>query len=69
LEVEHDELDISKESEKDSNVDLQSLNTSALSTEITLLNLDVSTLLAYVTNMANGYNNYIVVFLFFHSSS
>lgn len=59
LEVEHDESDISKESEKDSDVDLQLLNTSALSTEIKLLNLDVSTLLAYVTNMANGYNNYI----------
>ncbi|XP_067213739.1 UPF0415 protein C7orf25 homolog isoform X2 [Linepithema humile] len=56
---EHDELDISEECEKDLDVDLQSLNTSALSTEIKLLNLDVSTLLAYVTNMANGYNNYI----------
>ncbi|XP_011344540.1 UPF0415 protein C7orf25 homolog [Ooceraea biroi] len=58
---EHDELDHSvepaKDSEKDS--DLQSLNTSALSTEIKLLNLDVSTLLAYVTNMSNGHNNYV----------
>lgn len=63
LEVEQDELDFSKEStsdsEKDLDVDLQSLNTSVLSTEIRLLNLDVSALLAYVTNMSNGYNNYI----------
>lgn len=50
-------MDVSKESSKD--LDLQTLNTSALSTEIKLLNLDVSTLLAYVTNMANGYINYI----------
>jgi hypothetical protein len=48
-----------KDSEKQLNMDLQSLNTSALSTEIKLLNLDVSTLLAYVTNMSNGCNNYI----------
>ncbi|XP_020281326.1 UPF0415 protein C7orf25 homolog [Pseudomyrmex gracilis] len=54
---EHDEIDVLKESSKD--LDLQTLNTSALSTEIKLLNLDVSTLLAYVTNMANGYINYI----------
>ncbi|KAG5348484.1 CG025 protein, partial [Acromyrmex charruanus] len=58
-----DELDLSKgstsDSEKDLNMDLQSLNTSVLSTEIKLLNLDVSALLAYVTNMANGYNNYV----------
>lgn len=46
------------DSEKDSNVDLQSLNTSALSTEIKLVNLDVSTLLAHVTNISNGYSNY-----------
>lgn len=63
LEVEQDELDFSKEStsdsEKDSDVDLQSLNTSILPTEIRLLNLDVSALLAYVTNMSNGYNNYV----------
>lgn len=63
LEVEHDELGFSKESADGSDhgpdVDLQLLNTSALSTEIKLLNLDVSTLLAYVTNMANGYNNYV----------
>lgn len=45
------------DSEKD--VDLQSLNTSVLSTEIKLLNLDVSALLAYVTNMTNGYDNYV----------
>ncbi|KYM84145.1 UPF0415 protein C7orf25 like protein [Atta colombica] len=61
-----DELDLSKgstsDSEKDLNMDLRSLNTSVLSTqnsEIRLLNLDVSALLAYVTNMANGYNNYV----------
>lgn len=61
LEVEHDELDLLKESMDDSeqDLDLHSLNTSVLSTEIKLLNLDVSTLLAYVTNMSNGYNNYI----------
>jgi len=52
-------MESAKESEKQLNMDLQSLNTSALSTEIKLLNLDVSTLLAYVTNMSNGYNNYI----------
>ncbi|XP_032687442.1 UPF0415 protein C7orf25 homolog [Odontomachus brunneus] len=46
------------DSEKDSNVDLQSLNTSALSTEIKLLNLDVSTLLAYVSNIANEHSSY-----------
>lgn len=61
LEVEH-KLDFPKEStddsEKDPDVDLQSMNTSALSTEIKLLNLDVSTLLAYVTNMANGHSHY-----------
>ncbi|EFN77537.1 UPF0415 protein C7orf25 homolog isoform X2 [Harpegnathos saltator] len=57
--VEH-ELDFPKEFTNDSkkDVDLQSLNTSALFTEIKLLNLDVSTLLAYVTNMANGHSNY-----------
>ncbi|XP_011702010.1 PREDICTED: UPF0415 protein C7orf25 homolog [Wasmannia auropunctata] len=56
-----DELDLSKGSTSDSekDVDLQSLNTSVLSTEIKLLNLDVSALLAYVTNMTNGYDNYI----------
>lgn len=57
-----DELDFSKESsdsEKDLDMDLQSLNMSVLSTEIRLLNLDVSALLAYVTNMANGYNYYV----------
>lgn len=61
LEVEQDELDHSKESTSDSekDLDLQSLNTSVLSTEIRLLNLDVSALLAYITNMANGYNNYV----------
>lgn len=61
LEVEH-ELDFpwesTSDSEKDANVDLQSLNTSALSTEIKLLNLDVSTLLACVSNIANGHSNY-----------
>lgn len=63
MEVEQDKLDFSKgstsDSGKDLDVDLQSLNTSVLSTEIRLLNLDVSALLAYVTNMANGYNNYV----------
>ncbi|XP_070166514.1 UPF0415 protein C7orf25 homolog [Polyergus mexicanus] len=56
----HD-LELLKDSTNDSeqNLDLHLLNTSALSTEIKLLNLDVSTLLAYVTNMSNGYNDYI----------
>ncbi|KAM0729567.1 UPF0415 protein C7orf25-like protein [Formica fusca] len=55
------ELELLKDSTNDSeqDLDLHLLNTSALSTEIQLLNLDVSTLLAYVTNMSNGYNNYI----------
>ncbi|EFN72756.1 UPF0415 protein C7orf25-like protein [Camponotus floridanus] len=59
--VEHDKLELLKDSVNDSeqDLDLHSLNTSALSTEIKLLNLDVSTLLAYVTNMSNGCNNYI----------
>ncbi|XP_050466601.1 UPF0415 protein C7orf25 homolog [Cataglyphis hispanica] len=57
----HDELELLKDSTNDSeqDLDLHLLNTCALSTEIKLLNLDVSTLLAYVTNMSNGYNNYI----------
>lgn len=67
LEVEHDERghsvepanDKLPEKDTDGSVDLQSLNTSALSTEIKLVNLDVSTLLAYVTNMSNGYDNYV----------
>lgn len=44
---------------KDINSDLNSLNTSSLKTEIKILNLDVSTLLAYVTNMTNGYDHFI----------
>lgn len=39
--------------------DLDDLNTTSLNTEIKLLNLDVSTLLAYVTNMTNGYDRFI----------
>ncbi|XP_053988624.1 UPF0415 protein C7orf25 homolog [Hylaeus volcanicus] len=39
--------------------DLETLNTSSLATEINILNLDVSTLLAYVTNMTNGYDHFI----------
>ncbi|XP_076161388.1 UPF0415 protein C7orf25 homolog [Ptiloglossa arizonensis] len=39
--------------------DLETLNTSSLATEIKILNLDVSTLLAYVTNMTNGYDRFI----------
>lgn len=38
--------------------DLLELNSNINSTNITLLNLDVSTLLAYVTNMTNGYANF-----------
>ncbi|XP_076649852.1 UPF0415 protein C7orf25 homolog [Halictus rubicundus] len=41
------------------NSDLETLNTSSLATEINILNLDVSTLLAYVTNMTNGYDHFI----------
>lgn len=49
----------SDESTTNSNIcDLLELNTSISSTDITLLNLDVSTLLAYVTNMTNGYANF-----------
>lgn len=44
---------------KDINSDLNSLNTCSLKTEIKILNLDVSTLLAYVTNMTNGYDHFI----------
>ncbi|XP_043262432.1 UPF0415 protein C7orf25 homolog [Colletes gigas] len=39
--------------------DLETLNTFSLATEINILNLDVSTLLAYVTNMTNGYDYFI----------
>lgn len=41
------------------NSDINTLNTSFLKTEIKILNLDVSTLLAYVTNMTNGYDHFI----------
>lgn len=44
---------------KNINSDLNTLNTSSLKTEIKILNLDVSTLLAYVTNMTNGYDHFI----------
>ncbi|XP_033336539.2 UPF0415 protein C7orf25 homolog isoform X2 [Megalopta genalis] len=39
--------------------DLETLNTSSLAKEINILNLDVSTLLAYVTNMTNGYDHFV----------
>ncbi|XP_078033712.1 UPF0415 protein C7orf25 homolog [Augochlora pura] len=39
--------------------DLATLNTSSLAKEINILNLDVSTLLAYVTNMTNGYDHFV----------
>ncbi|CAK9833616.1 UPF0415 protein C7orf25 homolog [Anthophora retusa] len=48
-----------EEYEKGINSDLDLLNTSSLKTEIKLLNLDVSTLLAYVTNMTNGYDCFV----------
>ncbi|CAK9798790.1 UPF0415 protein C7orf25 homolog [Anthophora plagiata] len=48
-----------EEYEKGINSDLDLLNTSSLKTEIKLLNLDVSTLLAYVTNMTNGYDYFV----------
>lgn len=41
------------------NSDLEALSTSSLATEIKILNLDVSALLAYVTNMTNGYDHFI----------
>ncbi|KZC08635.1 UPF0415 protein C7orf25 like protein [Dufourea novaeangliae] len=44
---------------KVNNSDLETLNTSPFATEINILNLDVSTLLAYVTNMTNGYDHFI----------
>ncbi|XP_017761615.1 PREDICTED: UPF0415 protein C7orf25 homolog [Eufriesea mexicana] len=47
------------EYEQSINSDLNTLNTSFLKTEIKILNLDVSTLLAYVTNMTNGYDYFI----------
>lgn len=49
----------SEESTNSTNVcDLLELNTNIESTGITTLNLDVSTLLAYVTNMTNGCANF-----------
>ncbi|XP_076242081.1 UPF0415 protein C7orf25 homolog isoform X1 [Calliopsis andreniformis] len=39
--------------------DLETLSTSSFATEIKVLNLDVSALLAYVTNMTNGYDHFI----------
>nr|XP_033187543.1 UPF0415 protein C7orf25 homolog [Bombus vancouverensis nearcticus] len=47
------------EYKKNIDSDLDTLNTSFLKTEINILNLDVSTLLAYVTNMTNGYDHFI----------
>lgn len=47
------------EYKKNIDSDLDTLNTSFLKTEINILNLDVSTLLAYVTNMTNGYDRFI----------
>lgn len=41
------------------NSSIDTLNTCSLKTEIKVLNLDVSTLLAYVTNMTNGYDQFI----------
>lgn len=41
------------------NSNLDTLNISSLVTEIKILNLDVSSLLAYVTNMTNGYDHFI----------
>lgn len=52
-------LDSKLENQTNGSTDLQSLNTSSLGEEINILNLDVSTLLAYITNMTNGYNNFI----------
>lgn len=39
--------------------DLEALSTPFLATEIKVLNLDVSALLAYVTNMTNGYDHFV----------
>lgn len=47
------------ESKRSTNSNLDTLNVSPLETEIKILNLDVSTLLAYVTNMTNGYDHFI----------
>lgn len=51
------------ESEESTNnvCDLLDLNTNVETTDIRILNLDVSTLLAYVTNMTNGHANFIYV--------
>nr|XP_012139535.1 PREDICTED: UPF0415 protein C7orf25 homolog isoform X3 [Megachile rotundata] len=47
------------EYKRNRNSNLDTLNISSLVTEIKILNLDVSTLLAYVTNMTNGYDHFI----------
>ncbi|XP_016837845.1 UPF0415 protein C7orf25 homolog [Nasonia vitripennis] len=66
--IAHDELLYSEsetesdESTTSSNVcDLLELNTNIDSTDIKILNLDVSTLLAYVTNMTNGHANFAYI--------
>ncbi|XP_058800260.1 LOW QUALITY PROTEIN: UPF0415 protein C7orf25 homolog [Phymastichus coffea] len=51
----------SEESTSNNVYDLLDLNTNVETTDITILNLDVSTLLAYVTNMTNGYANFIYI--------
>ena len=56
LESTEEPLDEYKKSVKSN---LETLNTFSLKTEINVLNLDVSTLLAYVTNMTNGYDHFI----------
>lgn len=56
LESTEEPLDEYKKSIKSN---IETLNTFSLKTEINVLNLDVSTLLAYVTNMTNGYNHFI----------
>lgn len=48
-----------EEYKRSTNSNLDTLNISSLVTEIKILNLDVSSLLAYVTNMTNGYDHFI----------
>ncbi|XP_012270170.1 UPF0415 protein C7orf25 homolog isoform X2 [Orussus abietinus] len=56
--MESDEL-FNPERSMESSPDLEVLNTKTNSTEIKTLNLDVSTLLAFVTNMTNGHANFV----------
>ncbi|XP_014610392.1 PREDICTED: UPF0415 protein C7orf25 homolog [Polistes canadensis] len=49
----------SEEFKKSPVFDLVNLNPTSIAEEIQILNLDVSTLLAYVSNMTNGYDHFV----------